>query len=808
MFDALRQDSLYALRTMRRNPGFAAVAVVTLALGIGANTAIFSLVSPYLFRALPFSDADRLVHLFHIDYDVGFNQARFSLPQYADYKAGFESFEDLGVYTYGVKNVTGHGEPESVTVGRVTANTMSLLGVEPLLGRAFLPDEDRPGAARVAILSHGLWQRRYAGERGIIGQTIMLDEVPHSVIGVMPREFVFPYGGVRMWTALQAEPATADRGEGSYLIIGRLKSGATLERARVEMETIHGRLSAEYPELDGRYGVRAVPIRAGLLFFYDVIRGMLLLLMAAVGFVLLIVAANVGNIMLARATAREREVAIRSALGSSRLRLIRQFLTESTVLAGLGAAVGVAIAVVIVRQIGPTMPEDLYRVGDATVDGAALGFTALVSMVAVVFFGLAPALQASRLDVTATIKEGGRGSSAGAKGKRLRSLLVVSQVAMTLVLLIGATITIQTLIGMQRIDPGFDTDRALTMRVRLSTSKYPERRQRVAFQDEVLQRVAALPQVEAVGGVAFLPLDFSTSYMGFEIEGRAPAAPDERLFANDNKVTPGYFAAMGIPLLRGRPFNRGDSEDTPKVIAINQTMAERFWPGDDPVGRRVLLDPEEEGDWATIVAVVGDVRHRLLTRDVDPQIYIPQGQQATRAISLIVRTPGEPSAVAAAVRETIWSVDPGMPIGGARTLQEVVAQSLGPFQIVSGLLSLFGLLALLLACVGLYGVVAYSVSRRVNEFGIRMALGAERSDILTLVMRHGAILAGIGVVIGLVISVALTRVMAAAVAGAEQPGIPTFGGVALLLIAVALAASYLPARRAAQVEPVTALRYE
>jgi predicted permease len=464
MLDTFRQDSAYALRTMRRNPGFAAVAVITLALGIGANTAIFSLVSPYLFRALPFGDADRLVHMFHIDYDLGFNQARFSLPQYADYKASFESFEDLGVYTYAVKNVAGHGEPESVTVGGVSANTMRLLGVEPALGRGFLPDEDRPGAQPVAILSHGLWQRRYAGDRDIIGQTIMLDEVPHNVIGVMPREFVFPYGGVKMWTALQADPATADRTQGNYLIIGRLKPGATLGRARVEMETIHQRLSAEYPELDARYGVRAVPIRAGLLFFYDVIRGMLLLLMAAVGFVLLIVAANVGNIMLARATAREREVAIRSALGSNRLRLLRQFLTESAILAGLGAVVGVGIAIWIIGRIGPTMPEDLYRVGDASVDGAALGFTVLVSVVAVVFFGLAPALQASRLDVAATIKEGGRGSSAGARGKRLRSLLVVSQVAMTLVLLIGAAVTIQTLIGMQRIDPGFDSCRRRSTR--------------------------------------------------------------------------------------------------------------------------------------------------------------------------------------------------------------------------------------------------------------------------------------------------------------------------------------------------------
>ncbi len=624
------------------------MAVITLALGIGANTAIFSLVSPYLFRALPFGDADRLVHMFHIDYDLGFNQARFSLPQYADYKASFESFEDLGVYTYAVKNVAGHGEPESVTVGGVSANTMRLLGVEPALGRGFLPDEDRPGAQPVAILSHGLWQRRYAGDRDIIGQTIMLDEVPHNVIGVMPREFVFPYGGVKMWTALQADPATADRTQGNYLIIGRLKPGATLGRARVEMETIHQRLSAEYPELDARYGVRAVPIRAGLLFFYDVIRGMLLLLMAAVGFVLLIVAANVGNIMLARATAREREVAIRSALGSNRLRLLRQFLTESAILAGLGAVVGVGIAIWIIGRIGPTMPEDLYRVGDASVDGAALGFTVLVSVVAVVFFGLAPALQASRLDVAATIKEGGRGSSAGARGKRLRSLLVVSQVAMTLVLLIGAAVTIQTLIGMQRIDPGFDTDGCRRRSTRTGRSAWLSRRLPCngSRRCPKWRRPAASHLYRSI----FQPATWALRWKGARRRRRTSGCSPTR--------TPGYFAAMRIPLLRGRPFNRGDSEDAPRVIAINQTMAERFWPGDDPVGRRVLLDPEEsQSDWATIVAVVGDVRHRLLTREVDPQIYMPQGQDATRAISIIVRTAGDPSAVSAAVREAIWSVE-------------------------------------------------------------------------------------------------------------------------------------------------------
>ncbi|HSG82712.1 MAG TPA: ABC transporter permease, partial [Gemmatimonadota bacterium] len=437
MFDSLRQDLTYTFRTLRRNPGFATVALLTLALGIGANTAIFSLVSPYLFRPLNFSQPEQLVHLFHVDQRIGFDMARFSLPQYADYRDQFDAFEDVAVYDYTSRNLGGHGEPEGVIVGRLSANMFRVLGVEPQLGRGLLPGEDRPSAEPVAILSHGLWQRRYAGDPGIIGQTITLDEIPHTVIAVMPSDFNFPYGGVKMWSALQLEPTQEDRARGGYLIVGRLKADRTLAQARAELETIHARLSAEHPDLDGQYGVRAVPIRAGLLFFYEEIRALLLLLMAGVGFVLLIVSANVGNILLARALAREREVAIRSALGSSRARLLRQLLTESGVLAMIGAILGAVIAFLVVRLIGPVMPEDLYRVGVARVDGAALGFTLLVAIVATLFFGLAPALQASGFNVAASLKESGRGSSDGLRGARLRSTLVAGQIAMTTVLLAG-----------------------------------------------------------------------------------------------------------------------------------------------------------------------------------------------------------------------------------------------------------------------------------------------------------------------------------------------------------------------------------
>jgi putative ABC transport system permease protein len=448
-------------------------------------------------------------------------------------------------------------------------------------------------------------------------------------------------------------------------------------------------------------------------------------------------------------------------------------------------------------------------VGEARVDGAALAFTLLVAVAATLFFGLAPALQASGFNVAASLKEGGRGSSEGQKGKRLRSALVVSQIAMTMVLMVGAALTAQALIRMQRVDPGFEADRLLTLGVTLSSAKYPDQTQRAAFQDEVLGRLEALAGVEAVGGVSYLPLDFSTGVIGFRVEGREPTSADEDLFANLNNVTAGYFDAMGISLLRGRRFNDADNADAPHVIAINQTMAERFWPGEDPIGRRVLLDEEDtEGGWASIVAVVEDVKHRWLIGEVWPQVYFPQSQYRTRGLRFVVRTSGDPAVVTAAAREAIWSVDRGLPVRGVRTMNQVVAQSLGPFQLASGTLALFGVLALLLACLGIYGVVAYAVNRRLNEFGIRIALGADASDILGLVMKHGTALAGIGTAIGLAIAIALGMVVSGSMPGVPRPGPLLFAGIALPLVAAALAASYLPARRAAKLDPASALRSE
>jgi putative ABC transport system permease protein len=809
MFDSLKQDITYAFRTLRRNPGFTAVAVITLALGIGANTAIFSIVNPFLFRPLPFEEPDRLVHLFHTDPVTGWDQMRFSYPQYLDYKEQHEVYEDLAAYNYTVRNITGSGEPWSTTVGRVSANTLDLLGVRPALGRGFLPGEDQLGQPDIAILGHGIWQSRFGGDPSIVGQTINLDGAPHEVVGVMPRNFNFPYGGVKMWTTLRVDPSRSQRHGGNYLVIGRLRPGAKMTGALAEMETIHQRLAADYPDDDGRFGVNIIPLRHALLFYYDVISAMLLLQMAAVGFALLIVTANVANLLLARGSARQREVAIRSAIGSSRRRLVRQFLTESGVLALLGGAVGLVLAFGVVRLIGPALPEDLYRVGDISVDRTALLFTLLVCAVTTLLFGLAPALQATRLSLSEALSEGGRGGGSGRRGRFLRGSLVVSQVSLALVLLIGATAMVQSAASLRNVDPGFDPAPVLTLQVVLPSSEYSDQDRRIGFHDEAIGRLEAVPGVEAAAAVCFLPLNHATSTMGIAVEGKEPPSADEPFFANDNYVTASYFDAMGIPLLRGRTFSRSDNADAPDVIVINRTMAERFWPGENPIGRRIQLDPNDpEARWTSVVGVVGDVKHRGLQGETWNQLYVPQSQSATRYVHYVIRSSGDPAALTAAARDAIWSVNASQPISGGRTMSQVVAESTGPFQMAGGVLGTLALATLVLACVGIYGVVAYSVSRRVNEIGIRMALGAEKGDVLWLVVKQGATLTGIGVAIGLAISIGLTQVLASVMEGAAAANVTMLIGASAILAAVALLASYLPARRAARIEPVQALRYE
>lgn len=807
--DDLKQDVGYAVRGLRRSPGYTAVAILTLALGIGGTTAIFSLVNPYLLRALPFHAPDRLVHLYTVDRTSGFDRSRFSLPQYLDVREGVTAFRDLAAYDYRFASLSGGPEPERVAVGRVTGNMFPLLGTPAALGRTFVPGDDRPGGPEIVVLRYDLWQRRFAGDPGIVGRTVRLDGVPHVVVGVMPPDFNFPFGEVKMWVPLPRDLERFDRKYAQFLVVGRLASGVGIEAAGADVERVHRQLAAAHPRTDGRFdAVTVVPLREGLLFYYDMIRAMLLLLAASVTFVLLIVVANVANLALARALGRRREVAIRAALGGGRFRLIRQFLTESAVLALAGGALGVGLAVVATDRLATAMPEALYRVGAIRVDATALVFTLGVSLLAALLFGIAPALRGTRLRIADALSEGGARLAGGRIG-RLRGSLVVSQVGLALVLLTGAGLLIDNLIGLQRIDSGFDERDALTFQLTLPPTRYPDAASRVRYFDDVRARLAALPGVRNVGIVYPIPLNFETMTETFEPEGWDAPNPDRLPYANYIRAGPGYFAAMGIPLLRGRAFAGSDDADAPAVAVISDKMARRYWPRADPIGRRIRLgDADEDRRWVTIVGVVGDVKHRNLYEETWPQLYVPFAQSPVRLGHVVLRFAGGTKTLTAAARRAVWSLDADVPIDQARTLRTLVADSVGPFRMASWWVTLLGLVALILASVGIYGVVAYTVNGRRGEIGIRIAMGAGRWDVLRLVLKQGAVLAGIGLTGGLVVAVALSRVLASAFGGALNMAPLAFAATGVLLGGITMLATYVPARRAARVDPMVALRCE
>ena len=805
------QDLRYAVRMLRNNPGVTTVIALVLALGIGANTTIFSVVNPFLLRPLPYDEPERLLHLFLTDPQAGGDRGRLSLPQFLDWQAQSKSFSELAVYDYSARNLTAPGaQPEQQVVGRLSANLLPLLGVEPRIGRAFAAGEDRPGAAGVVLLSDEVWQRRYGG-RDALGETLEIDGQPHTVIGIMAPRFHFPYPEVKLWSALPADVEAYGRDHHRFLAIGRLAEGVSPERAEAELASVEARLAAEHDPDGARNGVAAVPLRQALLFAYQEIRLLMVLLMAAVGFVLLIVAANVANMLLARAGARSREVAIRTSLGADRRRLVRQFLTESLLLALLGGGLGILLAFYGVRLIGGALPEALYRVGGFEVDALALAFTMAVALASALLFGLAPALRGSRVDLSESLKEGGRGGEGGVKGRRLRGLLVVAQLSLAVVLLSGAFLMLSNASRMQSRDLGFETGEALTMRLVLPDAKYPEASQRAAFFDDLTRRLEALPGIDSAAAVLPLPLSFATYGVEFEVPGRQPASPEERLSAHSVYVTPHYFAALGIPLRRGRVFDHRDRADSAAVVVVSETLAERFWGGDNPQGRSLRLRlKSDQLTEVTVAGVVADVRdapewHGGLN---DAQIYLPWAQHPQRGGHLVVRAGGDPAALAPLVREELRRVDAELPVSEVWTMAKVAAYSVSPLETASRVLSGFAAAALLLAAVGIYGVVAYTTSRRRHEFGIRLALGAGRGSIVGLVLRQGARLAALGLGLGLAASFALGRVVASQMPGVAGPGALSLAAVALILGAAALLASFLPARRAARMDPLAALRYE
>jgi putative ABC transport system permease protein len=809
MFGDLWQDLRYGLRMLVKNPGFTIVAVIALALGIGANSAIFSVVNTVLLRPLPYKDPDRLVMVWEDASRHGYPRDTPAAANYIDWRDQNQVFEGMAAIANESFNLTGAGEPERIEGRRVSANLFPLLGVGPQLGRAFLPEEDMPGGSRVVLLSHGLWQRRFGSDMNITGKPLTLNGESHTVVGVMPPDFQFPSPDDELWTPIAFTSEEAANRRRHYLeVIARLKPGVSLEQAQAEMKAIAARLQQQYPDQNTDLGATVTSLHEHVA---GDIKPALLVLLGAVGFVLLIACANVANLLLARAAGRQKEIAVCIALGASRMRLIRQFLTESILLAALGGGVGLLLSVWGVNLLKAFIPESISQVQAITIDAKVLIFTLLVSLLTGLIFGLAPATQASNFNLNETLKEGGRDSAAGSRGNRIRGVLVIAEVAVSLILLIGAGLLINSFLRLRNVDPGFRADKLLTMKVVLPEQKYAEHAQRSAFYTELIRRIETLPGVKSAAVTTNLPLYRQGNSITVSIEGRPDPGPGKKPNVITRVISPRYFSTMGIPLLQGRQINEQDRINTPAVAVISETMARRFWPGEDPLGKRITPGPlnSPPEDWITVIGVVKDVRQFELVMDPKPQMYLSYEQaDFFEPRDLVVSTDVEPLGLAATVRGAVWAIDKDQPVSNIRTMEEILSESVARQRFSMLLLGIFATLALVLAAVGIYGVMSYSVAQRTHEIGIRMALGAQKSDVLKLTVGHGLKLVLIGVVIGLVAAFILTRVMSSLLFGISATDPTTFITISLVLISVALLASYIPARRATKVDPMIALRYE
>jgi len=797
--ETIFKDLGFAWRLLRKNPGFTTVAVLTLALGIGACTAIFSIVNGVLLRALPYDQPGQLVQLWEDPSGKGREQNSVAGGEFADWKEQTTTMESISVIRRVNLNLTGEGRPERLSVHKVSASYLQILRVRPFLGRDFLPDEEQPGKDRVVVLTHRLWQQYFGGATNLVGRAIRLDSQSYTVIGILPSKPQLPLEcDVLVPFVFGSESWHHSRSDHRLRVIGRLKPGVTLEQARAEMDAITQRLKPSYPPWKKDWGVTVVPMHEQLT---GAIRPQLWVLFGAVGFVLLIACANVAGLLLARMAARQKEMAVRAALGAGRWRVIRQLLTESVLLSLLGGTLGLLLAFWGVHLFTELNADNLPRVQEIGVDSSALGFALLMSLTTGVVFGLAPALHLARPDLTGALKQDGRTSRAGS-GSGLRSALIVAEVALALMLLAGAGLMLKTLFRLQAVPSGFNPHGVLAMDMSLDDTKYPAGDRRAAYLRQIIQRIESLPGVEAAGTATTLPMSGST-----DTSIRAESRPDQDEFyigTDYDFVSGDFYPAMGIPLLKGRVFTeRDDSRSAPRVAIMNETLARRVFPGENPLGQRVRL----WGELWEVVGVVGDVRQRGLDRDVREHIYAPQAFNPYPC-SLVVRTKVPPLALAETARNEILKLDPDQPVSNVRTLEQIAANSASLHRLMFVLLGLFAGAAVLLAAIGLYGVMAYLVSQRTREIGIRMALGAQRGDVLLQVMQQGLRLTVLGVATGLLGSFALTRVMSHLLFGVTPRDPVTFAGVALLLMAVALFACWLPARRAARVDPMVALRAE
>jgi putative ABC transport system permease protein len=808
---SLLQDLRYGARMLVKNPGFTLVAVLTLSLGLGVNTTIFSYINAILFRILSFHEPERVAFVWSASSGSG-SQNPVSIPDYLDWRDKAQSFTGLAAATSATRTMTGSGDPERISSAQVTANFFQVLGVNPARGRALLPDEDRPGAAGVALLSYQFWQKRFGGDPNILNRTVTLDDRSVTVVGVTPANFRFVVEG-DIWEPLALDGGRAkereDRNRRSLMVFGRLKPGATVVQADAEMKSINSRIAEQFPATNAGWSSHVMSAR-------DVLWGpqgkmAFALLLGVVFAVLLIACANVAGLQFARAAARQKEIAIRQALGAGRWRLIRQLLTENLLLAVAGGALGLLLAVWGLSLIEARYGASLELLNTAVVDRRVLAYTMMLALIAALVCGLTPALQFSKPNLTETLKEGGRGGSASRKTNRFRSALVVGEISLALVLLVVAGLMIRTVIAYQLIEPGFDTRNLLTLRVSLPERDYATEQQRRDFFSHVLDRIAAQPGVKSAGAITRLPLrgDSRNARRSLVIEGQTVANANDKPWAIDLVASHSYFAAIGIPLLAGRQFSAQDQADAPRVATISRTMANKYWPNEDPLGKRIRFENSAGGEsWITVVGVVGDMRNDDVDAPPLPQIYLPHAQAAVGDLSLVVRTNGAPLEQISAVRRSIGTLDQKLPVYEVATMDKLLFDDLAGVRIVVELLLAFAALALALAAVGIYGVISYAVTQRTGEIGIRLALGAQPRDIQRLIVSQGSKLALSGLAIGLAAALALGQAMRSLLFGVSPSDPLIFIGIVLLLAAVSLLACWIPARRATKVDPMVALKYE